>query len=91
MISWWSFVVSAVVAIVVTLLTKKPPLKKVEGLTWESDFKLNVGVVSGQRAENAAKKVTTVPVRDKVPVYLSLRLWATIILITQIILLMYFG
>jgi SSS family solute:Na+ symporter len=91
MISWWSFVVSTVLAIAVSLLTKKPPAEKVDGLTWESDFKSNVGVVTGQRAENNGIKVTSVPLRKKVPVYLSIRLWATIILVTQIVLLMFFG
>jgi len=92
-ISWWSFVVTLAVTIVVTLLTKPPSREKIEGLIWESDFKAKLGEVVDHRAEHNGSRVTGVPVLvlHKPAWYLNLKYWATAILLIQIVLLFFFG
>jgi SSS family solute:Na+ symporter len=92
-ISWWSFVVTLAVTVVVSLLTGPPKREKVEGLIWESDFKAKLGEVLDYRAEHNGFKVKAIP-RAKVkvpPWYLNLKYWATAILLVQIVLLFFFG
>jgi SSS family solute:Na+ symporter len=93
LIGWWSFVVTFVVTIIATLLTKPPQIEKVEGLTWESDFHTKVGAIAEQRAENNGTTVTEMPdIRITMPPwYLNLKYWATGILVVQIALLLFFG
>jgi Na+/proline symporter len=93
LIGWWSFVVTFVVTVIVTLLTRPPELEKVEGITWESDFHSHVGVIAELRAKNNGTKVTQMP-EIKItmpPWYLNLKYWATGILLIQIVLLFFFG
>ncbi len=92
-ISWWSFVVTLFVTVIVSLLTEPPKSEKVEGLTWESDFHAKVGAISRQRAENNGTQITEMPDIKVVipPWYLNLKYWATAILIVQIALLLFFG
>jgi len=92
-ISWWSFVVTLAVTVVVSLLTKPPDKAKIEGLIWESDFKAKLGVVVSQRAETNGTRVLAVPeIKIHKPAwYLNLKYWATAVLLIQIILLFFFG
>jgi len=92
-ISWWSFVVTLVVTVIASLLTRKPKAEKVEGLTWESDFRAQVGAITEQRAENNGTQVTALPdIKITMPPwYLNLKYWATGILIVQLVLLFFFG
>jgi SSS family solute:Na+ symporter len=92
-ISWWSFVVTLVVTVVASLLTKKPKAEKVEGLTWESDFHAQVGAITEERAETNGTQVAALPdIKITMPPwYLNLKYWATGILIVQLVLLLFFG
>jgi SSS family solute:Na+ symporter len=92
-ISWWSFVVTLFVTVVVSLLTKPPKNEKIDGITWESNFEAMVGEVIEDRALIHAVKVTEIKPRTiKVPPwYLNLKYWATAILLVQIALLLFFG
>jgi len=92
-ISWWSFVVTLLVTIFVSLLTKPPKKEKVEGITWESDFESMVGVIAEERAETKAMRVTEIAPRKitRPPWYLNLKYWATAILLVQVLLLFFFG
>jgi SSS family solute:Na+ symporter len=92
-ISWWSFVVTFLVTIVISLLTAPPKKEKIEGITWESDFEAMVGEIAEQRAEKTAAKVREIPQRTitRPPWYLNLKYWATAILLVQIVLLFFFG
>lgn len=92
-ISWWSFVVTLLVTIFVSLLTKPPKKEKVEGITWESDFESMVGAIVEERAETKAMRVTEMAPRKitRPPWYLNLKYWATAILLVQVLLLFFFG
>ena len=90
-IGFSSFLVTIIVSIVVSLLTKPPRTEKVEGLTWNSDFHAKVGKIIEERAVKNGIRVERIPEREKVPILLSVRLWATVILLIQVVLLMYFG
>ncbi len=92
-ISWWSFVVTFLVTMIVSLYTKPPRKEKVEGLIWESDFRAQLGKVLEQRAESNGIKVKEVPEIKikKPPFYLNLKYWATVILLIQVVLLLFFG
>ncbi len=92
-ISWWSFVVTLLVTVIVSSLTKPPKNEKVEGITWESDFESMVGAVIEERAEKKAMRVTEIVPRKIVrpPWYLNLKYWATAVLLVQILLLFFFG
>jgi SSS family solute:Na+ symporter len=92
-ISWWSFVVTLLVTIFVSLLTKPPKKEKVEGITWESDFESMVGAIVEERAETKATRVTEMAPRKitRPPWYLNLKYWATAILLVQVVLLFFFG
>jgi SSS family solute:Na+ symporter len=92
-ISWWSFVVTLLVTIFVSLLTKPPKKEKIEGITWESDFESMVGAIVEERAETKAMRVTEIgPKKITRPAwYLNLKYWATAILLVQVILLFFFG
>lgn len=94
-ISWWSFVVSLIVTVVVSLLTPPPAPEKTEGITWESNFEKLVGEVIEDRARKGALQVEEVRPQAKVIVkpawYLNLKYWATAILLIQLVLLLYFG
>jgi SSS family solute:Na+ symporter len=92
-ISWWSFVVTLLVTVIVSSLTKPPKKEKVEGITWESDFESMVGAVIEERAEKKAMRVTEIAPRKIVrpPWYLNLKYWATAVLLVQILLLFFFG
>lgn len=92
-ISWWSFVVTLLVTAAVSLFTEPPPEEKVEGLTWESDFKSKLGEIIEQHAENTGARVTVLPeIKSTIPPwYLNLKYWATAILLVQIVLLFFFG
>jgi SSS family solute:Na+ symporter len=92
-ISWWSFVVTVVVTVIVSRLTARPKEEKVEGLTWESDFHKSVGAIAEARSANSGIPITELP-SIKVtmpPWYLNLKYWATVILATQLVLLFFFG
>lgn len=92
-ISWWSFVVTFLVTVIVSLYTKPPQKEKVEGLIWESDFRSQLGKVLEERAESNGLKLKEVP-RIKIkkpPFYLNLKYWATVILLIQVVLLLFFG
>jgi Na+/proline symporter len=93
LIGWWSFVVTLVVTVIATLLTKPPKTEKVEGLTWESDFHAKVGFIAEARAANNGTHVTQMPdIKVALPPwYLNLKYWATAILLVQIALLLFFG
>jgi hypothetical protein len=93
LIGWWSFVVAFAATVVVTLLTEPPEEKKVEGITWESDFHAKVGAIVEERAETNGTKVTQMPDIGITmpPWYLNLKYWATGILAVQIALLFFFG
>jgi len=93
LIGWWSFVVTLVVTVIVTLFTKPPKEEKVEGITWESDFRAEVGTIAEQRAEDNGTKVMEMPdIKITMPPwYLNLKYWATGILVVQIVLLLFFG
>ncbi|MHC4158646.1 MAG: sodium:solute symporter family transporter [Planctomycetota bacterium] len=93
LIGWWSFVVTFIVTVIATLLTKPPKEEKVEGITWESDFRAEVGTIVEQRAEDNGTKVTEMPdIKITMPPwYLNLKYWATAILVVQIALLLFFG
>jgi SSS family solute:Na+ symporter len=93
LIGWWSFVVTLVVTVIATLLTKPPTAEKVEGITWESDFHSQVGVIAELRAGNNGTKVTEMPeIKITMPSwYLNLKYWATAILLIQLALLFFFG
>jgi SSS family solute:Na+ symporter len=92
-ISWWSFVVTTVVTVVVTLATAKPRPEQVAGLTWESDFRDKLGEVLEERARKTAAPVGPVhrPEFHRPPWYLNIKYWATVILLSQILLLFFFG
>jgi len=92
-ISWWSFVLTLVVTVVVTLLTRKPRLDQVDGLTWESDFRAELGEVLAERAEAAAVKIGPLhrSLLRRPPWYLNLKYWATVIFLVQVVLLFFFG
>lgn len=92
-ISWWSFVVTFGVTMIVTLLTEKPRLAQVEGLTWESDFKARLGEILEERAEKNGLKAAAIlkPAFHRPPWYLNVKYWATVILLSQIVLLFFFG
>jgi Na+/proline symporter len=92
-ISWWSFVVTTVVTVVVTMATGKPRPEQVDGLTWESDFRAKLGEVLEERAAKSAAAVGPVsrPVFHRPPWYLNIKYWATAILLSQILLLFFFG
>ena len=92
-ISWWSFVLTLAVTVVVSLLTRPPAKEKIEGLIWESDFKAKLGEVIERRAETKGAKVTAVPeiIIRRPPWYLNLKYWATAILLAQVALLFFFG
>ncbi len=92
-ISWWSFVVTLITTIIVTRITKPPAEEKVEGITWESDFRAKLGEVLDQRAEKSGAKVEAIP-KGKISRpswYLNLKYWATAILLAQVLLLFFFG
>ncbi|MEW5901848.1 MAG: hypothetical protein AB1715_10335, partial [Acidobacteriota bacterium] len=91
-ISWWSFVVTTFVTIAVTLLTRRPEPAQVDGLTWESDFRAKLGEVLEGRAE-CGERVGPIsrPVLRRPPWYLNIKYWATAILLSQIVLLFFFG
>lgn len=92
-ISWWSFVVTFLVTVIVSLYTKPPHKEKVEGLIWESDFRSQLGKVLEERAESNGLKLKEVP-RIKIkkpPFFLNLKYWATVILLIQVVLLLFFG
>ena len=93
LIGWWSFVVTFIVTVILTLFTKPPKEEKVEGITWESDFRAEVGTIVEQRAEDNGTKVTEMPdIKITMPPwYLNLKYWATGILVVQIALLLFFG
>jgi len=93
LIGWWSFVVTFIVTVILTLFTKPPKEEKVEGITWESDFRAEVGTIVEQRAEDNGTKVTEIPdIKITMPPwYLNLKYWATGILVVQIALLLFFG
>ena len=93
LIGWWSFVVTFIVTVILTLFTKPPKEEKVEGITWESDFRAEVGTIVEQRAEDNGTKVTEMPdIKITMPPwYLNLKYWATGILVVQIVLLLFFG
>ncbi len=93
LIGWWSFVVTFAVTIIATLLTKPPKAEKVEGTTWESDFRSRVGAIAELRAKSNGTKITRMPDMKIIvpPWYLNLKYWATGILAVQIVLLLYFG
>ena len=93
LIGWWSFVVTFVVTIIVTLLTNPPKAEKVEGITWESDFRSRVGAIAELRAESNGTKITRMPDIKIItpPWYLNLKYWATGILVVQVVLLLFFG
>lgn len=92
-ISWWSFVLTFFVTMVVSLLTEKPRLEQVEGMTWDSDFRSKVGLILEERAEKKGIKVTEISRGDlrRPPWYLNIKYWATAILLLQIVLLLFFG
>jgi SSS family solute:Na+ symporter len=91
-VSWWSFVVTLVATVVISLLTRRPKPEKVEGITWESDFHSQVGAIVEMRAENGIA-ITELPeiTITRPPWYLNLKYWATAILAVQLILLFFFG
>jgi SSS family solute:Na+ symporter len=92
-ISWWSFVLTAVVTVAVSLLTGKPRPEQLDGLTWESDFRAKLGEVLAERAETAAVKVGPLvrPVIRRPPWHLNVKYWATVIFLIQVVLLFFFG
>jgi len=92
-ISVWSFLVTFVVTIVVSLLTNPPKKEKIDGITWESDFEAMVGEVSEERAVEKAERVISLAPRTikRPPWYLNLKYWATAILAVQVVLLLFFG
>jgi SSS family solute:Na+ symporter len=92
-IAWWSFVLTAVVTVTVSLLTGKPRPEQVDGLTWESDFRAKLGEVLAERVEAAAVKVGPLhrPVLHRPPWYLNVKYWATVVFLVQIVLLFFFG
>lgn len=92
-ISWWSFVVTFVVTIVVSRLTRKTREERVDGLTWESDFRAKLGEVLAERTEKVAVKIEPLarPAFRRPPWYLNLKYWATVILLGQVVLLLFFG
>lgn len=92
-ISWWSFVVTFIVTIVVSLLTPPPRKEKIEGITWQSDFESLVGTIAEERAGKIALKITEIPQRtvSRPSWYLNLKYWATAILLIQVLLLFFFG
>jgi SSS family solute:Na+ symporter len=91
-ISWWSFVVTTIVTIAVTLFTSRPKPEQVDGLTWESDFKAKLGEVLQERAGCApAVGPMSRPGLRRPPWYLNIKYWATAILLSQIVLLFFFG
>jgi Na+/proline symporter len=92
-ISWWSFVVTSVVTVAVTLLTAKPRPEQLDGLTWESDFRAKLGQVLEERAVKSGAKVSEVPkpILRRPPWYLNIKYWATAILLSQVVLLLFFG
>jgi Na+/proline symporter len=92
-ISWWSFLTSLIVTIIVSLLTPPPRKEKLDGITWQSNFEAMVGEVIEDRALGQAVRVTEIRVRTikRPPWYLNLKYWATGILLVQIALLMFFG
>jgi SSS family solute:Na+ symporter len=92
-ISWWAFLTSLIVTIVVSLLTPPPRKEKLDGITWQSNFEAMVGEVIEDRALGQAVRVTEIRVRTikRPPWYLNLKYWATGILLVQIALLMFFG
>ncbi len=91
-VSWWSFVVTLVATVVISLLTKRPKPEKVDGITWESDFHAQVGAIAEMRAENGTT-ITELPeiTITRPPWYLNLKYWATAILAVQLVLLFFFG
>jgi SSS family solute:Na+ symporter len=92
-VSWWSFVVTLIVTVIISKLTAKPKDEKVEGLTWESDFHKAVGAIAEARAVNTGVQISELP-SIKVtmpPWYLNLKYWATAILASQLLLLFFFG
>lgn len=91
-VSWWSFVVTLVATVVISLLTRRPGPEKVEGITWESDFHTQVGAIAEMRAENGTT-ITELPeiTITRPPWYLNLKYWATAILAVQLVLLFFFG
>jgi SSS family solute:Na+ symporter len=92
-ISWWSFAVTLVVTVIASLLTRRPKEKKIEGITWESDFHAQVGAIAEQRAETNGIQVSSMPDIKIImpPWYLNLKYWATGILLAQLLLLFFFG
>ncbi|UCF43408.1 MAG: sodium/solute symporter [Planctomycetota bacterium] len=91
-VSWWSFVVTLVATVIISLLTRRPKPEKVEGITWESDFHAQVGAIAEMRAENGTT-ITELPeiTITRPPWYLNLKYWATAILAVQLVLLFFFG
>jgi SSS family solute:Na+ symporter len=92
-ISWWSFVLTLVVTVVVTLLTRKPSPDQVDGLTWESDFRAKLGEVLAERAGKSSGKIGPLarPAMHRPPWYLNVKYWATVIFLAQVVLLFFFG
>jgi SSS family solute:Na+ symporter len=92
-ISWWSFVVTSIITVAVTLLTSKPRPEQLDGLTWESDFRAKLGQILEERAVKNGVKISEIPKPGirRPPWYLNIKYWATVILASQIVLLLFFG
>ncbi len=79
---------SLAVVILVSMLTEAPRSDQVEGLTWGVGHESKIGEKISERAVQAQPLP---PVSRKVPIYRDMRVWATIFLLIQIVLLLYYA
>jgi hypothetical protein len=71
-------------------MTKPPRPEQVEGLTWGTGIETRQKVVE-KRAGMATPATSVKKAEYKVPWYKDMRIWSTIILLAQIVLLLYFA
>ncbi|MDD5502013.1 MAG: sodium/solute symporter [Candidatus Thermoplasmatota archaeon] len=89
-VAFYGFLATLVITIIVSLMTKPPRPDQVEGLTWGTGIETRQNVVE-KRAGMAMPATLVKKVKYKVPWYKDIRIWSTIILLAQIVLLLYFA
>ncbi len=89
-IAWWGFLVTLAVTILVSKYTKPPKPEQVEGLTWGTGIETRQKIVE-RRAGMAAPATAAKQLKVKVPIYKDIRVWATLVLLSQIVMLLYFA
>jgi Na+/proline symporter len=80
--------ISIVAVVLGSILTEAPRVEQIEGLTWGVGYEKRISKKISERVKHAKPLP---PISVKVPFYKDMRLWATIFLLIQILLLLYYA